>query len=87
MSIQNPDETRNTKATTLSEHIQERNGTVLGTLPNALYSVELDGGSRIVAHASGKARIDVVRVLPGDRVTVQLTPFDRARGRIIRTNR
>jgi len=58
-------------------------GTVIEPLPNAMFRVELENGHRVLAHTSGKMRRYVIRILPGDKVTVELTPYDLTRGRII----
>ena len=58
-------------------------GTVIEPLPNAMFRVELENGHRVLAHTSGKMRRYVIRILPGDKVTVELTPYDLSRGRII----
>lgn len=60
----------------------EVEGTVLQVLPNAMFRVELQSGHRVLAHISGKMRIHFIRILPGDRVKVELTPYDPSRGRI-----
>ena len=60
----------------------EVEGTVKETLPNAMFRVELPNGHRVLAHASGKIRMHFIRILPGDRVLVELSPYDLARGRI-----
>ncbi len=60
----------------------EVEGTVTEALPNAVFRVELPTGHRVLAHASGKIRINFIRVLPGDRVLVELSPYDLSRGRI-----
>ncbi len=57
-------------------------GTVIETLPNAMFKVELDNKHRVLAHISGKMRMHYIRILPGDRVQVELTPYDISRGRI-----
>ncbi len=57
-------------------------GTVVEPLPNAMFRVELDNGHRVLAHVSGKMRKFFIRILPGDRVTVELSPYDLTRGRI-----
>ena len=59
-------------------------GKVLEALPNAMFKVELTTGHVILAHISGKLRLHFIRILPGDRVTVELSPYDLTRGRIIR---
>jgi translation initiation factor IF-1 len=57
-------------------------GTVVEPLPNAMFRVELANGHRILAHVSGKMRMHFIKILPGDRVTVELSPYDLTRGRI-----
>lgn len=57
-------------------------GTVREALPNARFKVELENGHQVLAHVSGKMRMHFIRILPGDRVTVELSPYDLARGRI-----
>ena len=59
-------------------------GKVLETLPNATFRVELANGHRVLAHVSGKMRMNFIRILPGDTVTMELSPYDLSRGRIIR---
>lgn len=59
-------------------------GTVLETLPNAMFRVELENKHKALAHVSGKMRMHFIRILPGDKVTVELSPYDLTRGRIIR---
>jgi len=63
------------------EHI-EMEGTITETLPNTLFRVKLDNGHVVTAHISGKMRKNYIRILTGDRVTVQLTPYDLTKGRI-----
>ena len=58
-------------------------GTILETLPNATFRVELENGHVILAHISGKMRMHFIKILPGDKVTVELSPYDLSRGRII----
>ena len=58
-------------------------GKVLETLPNAMFRVELPNGHKVLAHVSGKMRMYFIRILPGDTVTVELSPYDLSRGRII----
>jgi translation initiation factor IF-1 len=58
-------------------------GKVIEALPNAMFTVELDSGHRVLAHISGKIRLHYIRILPGDRVIVELSPYDLSRGRII----
>jgi translation initiation factor IF-1 len=57
-------------------------GTVVEPLPNAMFRVELENGHRILAHISGKMRMHFIKILPGDKVTVELSPYDLTRGRI-----
>lgn len=57
-------------------------GTVLETLPNAMFKVELENGHNVLAHVSGKMRMHFIKILPGDKVTVELSPYDLTRGRI-----
>ena len=59
------------------------NGKVVEPLPNAMFNVELDNGHMVLAHISGKMRMHYIRILPGDKVTVELTPYDLTRGRIV----
>jgi translation initiation factor IF-1 len=61
----------------------EVEGKVVETLPNAMFRVELENGHRVLAHISGKMRMHFIKILPGDRVTVELSPYDLTRGRII----
>jgi translation initiation factor IF-1 len=58
-------------------------GTVVETLPNAMFRVELDNGHRVLAHISGKMRMHFIKILPGDKVSVELSPYDLSRGRIV----
>jgi len=58
-------------------------GRVIEPLPNAMFRVELNNGHRVLAHISGKMRMHFIKILPGDRVTVELSPYDLTRGRII----
>ena len=58
-------------------------GTVLEPLPNAMFRVELENGHNVLAHISGKMRMHYIRILPGDKVTVELTPYDLTRARIV----
>jgi translation initiation factor IF-1 len=61
----------------------EIEGTVVETLPNAMFRVELDNEMKVLAHISGKMRMHYIRILPGDRVMVELSPYDLSRGRIV----
>jgi translation initiation factor IF-1 len=58
-------------------------GTVVEALPNAMFRVELENGHRVLAHVSGKMRMHFIKILPGDKVTVELSPYDLSRGRIV----
>jgi translation initiation factor IF-1 len=58
-------------------------GTVVEPLPNASFRVELENGHRVLAHISGKMRMNFIKILPGDKVTVELSPYDLSRGRIV----
>jgi translation initiation factor IF-1 len=60
----------------------EVEGTVIEPLANAMFSIELENGHRVLAHISGKLRMNFIRILPGDRVRVELSPYDLSRGRI-----
>jgi translation initiation factor IF-1 len=62
--------------------VLEVEGTITETLPNAMFRVQTDEGHKILAHISGKMRMYFIRILPGDRVRVELTPYDLTRGRI-----
>ncbi len=61
----------------------EVEGTVTETLPNATFRVELENGHKVLAHISGKMRMNFIRILPGDKVKIELSPYDLSRGRII----
>ncbi|HHI96471.1 MAG TPA: translation initiation factor IF-1 [Thermodesulfatator atlanticus] len=58
-------------------------GTVVEALPNAMFRVELETGHKVLAHISGKMRVHYIRILPGDKVIVELSPYDLSRGRIV----
>ena len=64
------------------QDVIEVEGTILEALPNAMFQVQLENGHVILAHISGKIRMNFIKILPGDRVTVELTPYDLNRGRI-----
>lgn len=64
------------------QDVIEVEGTVVEPLPNAMFRVELANGHKVLAHVSGKIRMNFIRILPGDRVTVELSPYDLSRGRI-----
>ena len=64
------------------EEVIEVEGTVVDTLPNTTFKVELQNGHQILAHISGKLRMNYIKILPGDKVKVELSPYDLTRGRI-----
>ncbi|AFM21152.1 MAG TPA: translation initiation factor IF-1 [Acetomicrobium flavidum] len=65
------------------EDVIELRGTVLEPLPNAMFKVQLENGHILLAHVSGKMRMHFIRILPGDKVLVQVSPYDLTRGRIV----
>lgn len=65
------------------EDVIEMQGEVTETLPNATFRVKLENGHVVLGHISGKMRMHYIRILPGDKVTVQLTPYDLTKGRIV----
>lgn len=66
----------------MAKEVIEVSGTVTENLPNAMFRVEIEGGHEILAHISGKMRMNYIRILPGDKVTVEMTPYDLTKGRI-----
>ena len=64
------------------QDVLEVEGTILEALPNAQFKVELSNGHQILAHISGKLRMNYIRILPGDKVTVEMSPYDLTKGRI-----
>ena len=64
------------------EDVIEIEGTVVEALPNATFQVELQNGHKILAHVSGKLRMNYIRIVPGDKVTVEMSPYDLSKGRI-----
>ena len=64
------------------DDVIELEGTVIEALPNAMFQVDIGNGHQILAHISGKLRMNFIRILPGDKVTVQMLPYDLTRGRI-----
>lgn len=64
------------------EDMIEVEGTVIESLPNTMFQVELAGGHRVLAHISGKLRMNFIKILPGDKVTLEMSPYDLSRGRI-----
>ncbi|HOJ09487.1 MAG TPA: translation initiation factor IF-1 [Clostridiales bacterium] len=65
------------------EGVIEVEGKVVEALPNAMFSVELENGHKVLAHISGKLRMNFIRILPGDKVNLELSPYDLSRGRIV----
>ena len=61
----------------------EQDGTIVEALSNGMYRVELENGHQILAHISGKLRMNYIRILPGDKVTIEMSPYDLTKGRII----
>jgi len=64
------------------EDVIEVEGTILEALPNAMFRVELQNGHKILAHVSGKLRMNYIRIVPGDKVTIEMSPYDLTKGRI-----
>ncbi len=64
------------------QDVIEVEGRVVEALPNAMFQVQLENGHTVLAHVSGKIRMNFIRILPGDKVTIELTPYDLSRGRI-----
>ena len=67
----------------LGEGLDQLEGTIIESLPTAMFRVELDNGHKVLAHISGKMRMHYIRILPDDRVVVELSPYDLTRGRIV----
>jgi translation initiation factor IF-1 len=76
-------EQRSAEAMAKKEGAIEIEGVVVESLPNAMFRVELDNGHKVLAHISGKMRMHYIRILPDDRVVVELSPYDLSRGRIV----
>ncbi|MDQ3986436.1 MAG: translation initiation factor IF-1 [Actinomycetota bacterium] len=74
---------KNKEKTAPKEEGIQVEGSVVETLPNAMFKVELDNGHQVLAHISGKMRMHYIRILPGDRVLVELSPYDLTRGRVV----
>lgn len=66
------------------DDIVKLDGVVTETLPNAMFRVKIEGGHTVLGHVSGKMRMNYIRILPGDRVALELSPYDLTRGRIVR---
>lgn len=64
------------------EDVIEVEGTVVEAMPNAMFRVEIQGGHQLLAHISGKLRMNFIRILPGDKVTIEMSPYDLTKGRI-----
>ncbi len=64
------------------EEVVEVQGKIVKTLPNAMFHVQLENGHQVLAHVSGKMRMHFIKILPGDKVTLELSPYDLTRGRI-----
>lgn len=67
----------------MKEELIQTEGTIIEALPNAMFKVELDNGHRVLAHVSGKMRMYFIRIVPGDRVKIELSPYDLTKGRIV----
>jgi translation initiation factor IF-1 len=65
------------------DNVIEVDGVILEALPNAMFKVELSNGHKILAHISGRLRMNYIRILPGDKVTIEMSPYDLTKGRII----
>jgi len=65
------------------EDVIEAEGKVIEALPNAMFEVELENGHKVLAHIAGKQRMNYIRILPGDKVNIELSPYDLTRGRIV----
>ena len=78
-AVNKPGLTENAKAAKLIEV----EGTILEKLPNAMFQVQLENGHQVLAHISGKLRMNFIRILPGDKVTIEMSPYDLTKGRII----
>ena len=65
------------------DDVIELEGTIIEKLPNAMFQVELENGHRILAHISGKLRMNFIRILPGDKVKIEMSPYDLTKGRIV----
>ena len=80
-SVQGADERRKRRSMSKEEAIEVQ-GTVVEPLPNAMFRVLMENGHKVLAHVSGKMRMHRIRILPGDKVTMELSPYDLTRGRI-----
>ena len=84
MSTSNQDFGKSGKS---NKDVIEIEGKVIENLPNAIFRVQLDSGQTVLGHLSGKMRVNMIRVLPGDRVVIEMTPYDLTKGRITRRMR
>lgn len=73
---------RRREITLAKDDVLELEGVVVETLPNAMFKVELENGHQVLAHISGKLRMNFIKILPGDKVTLEMSPYDLTRGRI-----
>ena len=71
------------KVSMAKEEAIQVEGTIIEPLPNAMFRVELENGHKVLAHISGKMRMHFIKILPGDKVTIELSPYDLTRGRIV----
>ena len=84
MSTSNQDFGKSGKS---NKDVIEIEGKVIENLPNAIFRVQLDSGQTVLGHLAGKMRVNMIRVLPGDRVVIEMTPYDLTKGRITRRMR
>ena len=75
------------KSGTTKKDVIELEGKVVENLPNAIFRVQLDSGQTVIGHLSGKMRVNMIKVMPGDRVVIEMTPYDLTKGRITRRMR
>ena len=75
------------KSGTNKKEVIELEGKVVENLPNAIFRVQLDSGQIVIGHLAGKMRVNMIKVMPGDRVVIELTPYDLSKGRITRRMR
>jgi translation initiation factor IF-1 len=74
---------REDESNIMAKDVIRMEGTVTEALPNAMFRVELENGHKVLAHMSGRMRMHFIRILPGDQVTVELSPYDLSKGRIV----
>ena len=75
------------KSGKIKKDVIELEGKVIENLPNAIFRVQLDSGANVLGHLAGKMRVNVIKVMPGDRVVIEMTPYDLTKGRITRRMR